>query len=95
MPQKSHSMTVADTSNALLPTLKNSIDPSFTMWKKAPRQLIQQGIESSYSKLQPFYLPLCVPSLVIPPPLSIPSLGSFALHLTIDSNLAMTPTGCT
>ncbi|KAK4511136.1 regulator of (H+)-ATPase in vacuolar membrane [Mucor velutinosus] len=97
LPRKIHSMTVADvfavhTTEQFL-HWKRSFDPTLAVWQRAPRQLIQ-GIAKGTFKLQPFFLPLCVPSSAVFPSPSSPSLQPFVDHLTTDNNLAMTSTGC-
>ncbi|KAK4509789.1 uncharacterized protein ATC70_007092 [Mucor velutinosus] len=71
---------------------KRYFDPSFAVWQRAPRQLIL-GIARGTFNLQPFFLPLCVPSSTASPLPSSPSLQPFADHLTTDNNLVMTSTG--
>ncbi|KAK4512409.1 uncharacterized protein ATC70_003109 [Mucor velutinosus] len=70
---------------------KRSYVPTLAVWQRAPRQLIQ-GIAKGTFKLQPSFLPLCVPSSAVSPS-SSPSLQPFVDHLTTDNNLAVTSTG--
>ncbi|GAN09494.1 hypothetical protein MAM1_0271c09024 [Mucor ambiguus] len=85
LPRKIHAMTVANVF-AVHPTeqflhWKRSFDPSLAIWQRAPRQLIQ-GISKGTFKLQPFFLPLCVPSAAASPSPPSPSLRPFVTHLT-------------
>jgi exonuclease III len=93
LPRKVHSMTVADVF-VVHPTeqylhWKRSFDPSLAVWQRTPRQLIQ-GISKGTFKIQPFFLPLCVPSVPSSPSPSSPSLRPFVTHLTTTNNLAIT-----